>query len=112
MLAAIGGIELKHWSRAPEFLWRASRAMDQARNDPTCHHAHVIQHRGIYFSLTVWDGPADMKRFAASGAHGKLMKVSPRLGIPTYFHHFQCTQVPSVTEAYASWKNAGLIKAA
>ncbi|MEX0327663.1 MAG: hypothetical protein AB3N07_02980 [Ruegeria sp.] len=104
MLAAIGGVSLKHWYNAPEFFWRAGQALKQAQGDPLCLYADVFPHNGIYFSLSVWQDIEAMLTFAQSGPHRRVLEVSDRLAISHEFHHFPCIAVPSQDQALRVWK--------
>ncbi len=104
MLAAIGGVSLKHWYHAPEFFWRARLALQQARGDALCYHAEVFPRDGIYFSLSVWKDAEAMLTFAYSGPQRRLIQVSPRLAHAFHFYHFSCIAIPSADQAWQMWR--------
>lgn len=103
MLAAIGGVALKHWYHTPEFIWRAHRALRQAQGDALCLHAEVFPHRHLYFSLTVWHDVEAMLTFAHSGPHRQVMQAAPRLAVTNRFCHFACIAVPTRAQALEIW---------
>lgn len=105
-IAAIGGLELKSWRHGPEFAWRTSAVLRQARAAGDCLHADVFPRGKVYFSLTLWRNAAALKRFARSGAHLGAWRVAKRLSTPLHFHHFACEVLPSSEEAYRLWKSA------
>ncbi|WP_170385207.1 DUF3291 domain-containing protein [Ruegeria atlantica] len=104
MLAAIGGVSLKRWYYAPEFHWRAHKALNQARGDPLCLHAGVFSHQEMYFSLSVWHDAEAMLTFAYSGPHRQLMQAAERLADLNGFYHFPCLGVPSRDQALQVWE--------
>ncbi len=104
MLAAIGGVSLKHWYNAPEFFWRARKALKQAQGDPLCLHATVFPHDGFYFSFSVWQDIEAMLTFSQSGPHRRVLQVSERLSATHAFHHFPCIAVPTWEQALAIWR--------
>ncbi|WP_170465672.1 DUF3291 domain-containing protein [Ruegeria arenilitoris] len=104
MLAAIGGVSLKNWFYAPEFVWRAGRALQQAQGDPLCLYAQLFRHEERYFSLSVWQDAEAMLTFSHSGAHRRAMAVAAKLSISHEFHHFPCIAVPTEEQALRIWK--------
>ncbi len=104
MLAAIGGVSLKHWYNAPEFFWRARQALKQAQGDPLCLHAEVFPYRGLYFSLSVWQDVEAMLTFSQSGPHRRVLEASARLAITHDFYHFPCIAVPTSAQALRVWE--------
>ncbi|MTI02608.1 MULTISPECIES: hypothetical protein [Alphaproteobacteria] len=108
MLAAIGGVSLKHWYNAPEFFWRAGRALQQARGDALCLHASVFPHNGLYFSYSVWQDIEAMLTFSQSGPHRRVLQVTTRLASTYRFCHFSCIAVPSQEQALRIWSERGL----
>ncbi len=105
MLAAIGGVSLKHWYNAPEFFWRARQALRQARGDPLCLHAATFRQDGLYFSLSVWHDIEAMLTFAQSGPHRRLMLEANRLADVNQFHHFPCIGIPTAEQALELWRH-------
>ncbi len=103
MLAAIGGVSIRHWYHAPEFYWRAGRALRQAQEDPACEHAEVFQRDGLYFSLSVWRDADAMLDYAQSGPHRGVMQAAHRLANVNTFYHFPCDTVPSAEQAVRLW---------
>ncbi|WP_171181422.1 hypothetical protein [Ruegeria sp. HKCCA4633] len=104
MLAAIGGVSLRHWYNAPEFFWRAGQAYRQAKGDPLCLHADVFRQDGLYFSLSVWHDIEAMLTFAQSGPHRRVMLAADRLADVNRFYHFPCIGVPSAELAIQVWR--------
>lgn len=104
-LVAIGGLRIRNAFHAPEFYWRASHTLAQARGADGCLHASVFRKAEGLFSLTVWQSPAEMKRYAHSGAHARILKVAPRLAVIYHFHHYRCDGVPDAQDAYDRWKS-------
>ncbi len=104
MLAAIGGVALRHWYYAPELFWRAGQALRQARGDPLCLHAAVFPHRGLYFSLSVWHDAEAMLTFSQSGPHRRVMQAAHRLSVPHLFCQFDCIAIPSTDQALRIWE--------
>ncbi len=104
MLAAFGGISLKHWYNAPEFFWRTRQALHQAKGDPLCVHADVFHQAGLYFSLSVWQDIEAMLTFAQSGPHRRVMLAADRLANVNRFYHFPCIGVPTPQQAVDVWQ--------
>ncbi|WP_171232623.1 hypothetical protein [Ruegeria sp. HKCCA4812] len=104
MLAAIGGVSLKHWYHAPEFFWRAGQACRQAQGDPLCLHADLFRQDGIYFSFSVWQDIEAMLTFSQSGPHRRAVLAAGRLADVNRFHHFPCIGVPSPEQAIQVWR--------
>jgi len=103
MLAAIGGLSLKHWYSAPEFYWRANRALRQAQHDQQCMHAEVFRQDALYFSLSVWRDAEAMRAYAQSGPHLRVMLAANRLAQVNRFFHFECSEIPSAELALRYW---------
>ena len=103
LLAAIGSSRPKRLLTAPLFFLKARHAVAQARAAQGCVSAAVFPKAGWFFSLTVWESPADMKRFASSGAHGRIVAEYTRYAAIDRFHHFQCHEVPDHDAAYRAW---------
>lgn len=112
-LVAIGGGEPKRrWHLLPFFIL-TQFAMRQARRASGCVSARVFERDGAYFSITVWDSPAAMKRYATTGAHAWAMKASPYLVAWFIFHHYQTEDTrPRIRDAYALWQGARRLRAA
>ncbi|WP_050603112.1 hypothetical protein [Ruegeria sp. 6PALISEP08] len=109
MLAAIGGVSLKHWYNAPEFFWRAGHAYWQAKGDPLCLHAAVFRQDGLYFSLSVWHDIEAMLTYAQCGPHRRVMLAADRLADVNRFHHFPCIGVPTSEQAIQIWRQNVLV---
>jgi len=103
MLVSIGGLELRHWSKLARFLWLASRASKQAKASAGCLRVEMFKKDGIYFALSVWDSPADMKRYATSGLHRKIMLRAAETTRAAHNHHYQSDEFPSRDDAYQRW---------
>ncbi|MEM8919841.1 MAG: hypothetical protein AAGB25_00635 [Pseudomonadota bacterium] len=102
-LTAIGGIRSRGGLKLAEFQVRAFLSLRQARKaDGNLHAAVAIRH-GLHFSLSVWDTPAAMKRYAASGAHLKTMTRAPAITTESEFHHFICERIPTWDDALREW---------
>lgn len=104
MLAAIGGVSLRHWYHAPEFFWRAGQALRQACRDPLCLHAEVFPQDDLHFSLSVWQDVEAMMAFARSGPHRRVMLAADRLANVNRFCHFSCVGVPTTEQALQHWR--------
>lgn len=103
-LAAIGALRPKPLG-APLFLIHATRALRQAQQARGCVWAGTQFCEGYAFSLSVWDSPADMKRYARSGRHARAMRWSWATGEVFRFHHFAVDEVPPWDEAIGRWKS-------
>ncbi|MDW3224875.1 MAG: hypothetical protein R8G34_18660 [Paracoccaceae bacterium] len=102
-LIAIGAVKLKHWIWGPEFFWRTTLSLRQARTNGDCTHAEVFGWQEYYLSLTAWRDGAAMKRYAQSGHHARAMRWSSRIAIPLHFRHVQLDHVPSHAQAFDLW---------
>lgn len=102
-LAAIGAVRAKRWA-FPLFLYHATTALRQARDAPGCVWAGTHFQDGYAFSLSVWNSPADMKRYAQSGRHARAMRWAWLTGEVSRFCHFAVEEVPSWDAAIARWK--------
>ncbi|MEM1131177.1 MAG: hypothetical protein AAGH83_11750 [Pseudomonadota bacterium] len=100
---AIGGFRLRHPLLLPAFSAYAVASMRQARAAPGNVHAAARMADGRYFSLSVWDSPAAMRRFAQGGAHRRAMNAASWLGDGP-FAHFKSAAIPEWDEALAEWR--------
>ena len=76
----------------------------QARLSPGCLLARAFPSDGRLLSMTVWDSPAAMKRFARSGPHRLAMRLSGRLAVVDRFVHYQTASLPTVEEGRMRWR--------
>ena len=104
---AIGGIKVKNAFRLIEFTLYVAPSLRQARAAPGCLHAEVFPADGYYFSLTAWQSPADMKRYARSRPHLYAMRRASVLSSASRFHHFQAETIPTPADALSRWRLAG-----
>jgi hypothetical protein len=101
-LAAIGAVRVKPLG-FPLFVNHAVAALGEARAAPGCIWAGTHAQRGYAFSLSVWNSPADMKRYARSRLHARAMRWAWMTAEVTRFCHFPVGAVPSWDEAIAQW---------
>jgi hypothetical protein len=101
-VAVGGGQPKRRWHLIP-FQFYTSRALSQARKAPGNVFAGVIRRRGCYLSVSVWETPADMKRYARSGAHATAHKASAWLVAWFRFHHYQTDEIPTIRAASDVW---------
>jgi hypothetical protein len=106
LLVAIGAVTIRHWIWTPEFVWRTRLSLRQARTDGDCLHAEVFPKNGLLFSMTQWRDGAAMKRYAASGAHAKVIHAARRIAYPRHFAHVWQDAIPSHDEAFTLWQAA------
>jgi len=102
-LAAIGAVRPRLFM-FPLFILHARQALAAAKASQGCSFAGTHFRRGLAFSLTVWDSPADMKRYAHGQGHARAMRWSRLTSQISYFHHFTVTTRPSWDEAIARWE--------
>jgi len=105
MLIAIGGITVAPGLAQAEFSYHTLRSLAQVRRAPGMIASHVTEDQGMYFSLTAWESPAQMKRFATSGAHAKAMARMQAMGASGMFHHYHSDAVPTWAEALSRWRS-------
>jgi len=103
LLVSIGGLTVRHWSTLPKFFWLASRTLKQAKAAPGCVHAELFKKGKTYFALSVWEQPADMKRYAQNGLHAEVMVRAAETTISARNHSYQSERVPSRDAAYQCW---------
>ncbi|MEQ9694732.1 hypothetical protein [Shimia sp. SDUM112013] len=103
---AVGAAKMRHWWHYPEFFWRASAALKQAKTARGCVVAKTVPALGHYFSITVWESPAHMKAYVTSGAHRGALKMGPKLTESSVFHGFWSETIPSVSVALRAWTQA------
>lgn len=101
-LAAIGAVRIKPLG-APVFFVLASRALKAAQRAEGCRFAGTHFRDGKAFSLTVWDSPADMKRFAKGPGHKPAMDLAWIAAETFHFCHFPVDTTPGWDEAIAKW---------
>lgn len=87
-LIALGSAKLRHWWHYPEFAWRTSASLRQAKSAEGCLHAEVFPYRGHFCSFTAWESPALMKAYATGGAHKGALKMGRLLTESSGFFHF------------------------
>jgi hypothetical protein len=100
--AAIGAVR-PYPLALPLFITHAVASLKAAQKADGCIWAGTNSARGLAFSLSVWDSPAAMRRYAASAPHARAMRWSRLTGEVTRFHHFACDEVPSWAEAIGRW---------
>jgi len=105
-LAAIGCAAPRNWLLRPVFTLFAATSFQQAGRAKGCVLAQTQARDGVFFSLTVWEGPAAMKRFATSAAHGRAMRLARWYAKVSSFHHFACDAPPSWEAALDEWHAA------
>lgn len=99
-------MRLKAGRHAPRFLWHALRCITQARNAPGCLGASARTIDGVHHTMTVWESPAAMRAFVASGPHLKAMNVFPRIATGKVVS-FHTDAPPSWDDAHAIWDRDG-----
>ncbi|RII37922.1 hypothetical protein DL237_14710 [Pseudooceanicola sediminis] len=109
-IAVIGGLRVRSALRAPEFFFLTMGSLVQARRAEGVLHASVFPATEGFFSLSVWDSPASMKRYAQSGAHKRAMIRSGRVAVVFPFHHFPCTAIPTQQAALQMWREREALK--
>ena len=105
-LIAIGGIVVTHPLKRIEFSLYILPALRQARSADGNRFAAVTARHGVHFSLTAWDSPAAMKRYARSRPHRLAMLRAPRLADFSQFHHWHADAMPDWEEAIDRWRLA------
>ncbi|MDJ0824889.1 MAG: hypothetical protein QNJ16_05235 [Rhodobacter sp.] len=103
---------MKPGLRLVEFSLYIAPSLRQARRAQGCLFAEVRPADGRYFSLTAWESPAAMKRYARSWPHRIAMARAAVLATESRFHHFHAEGPPDWTDALARWRAAGLDRAA
>ncbi|TMM55324.1 antibiotic biosynthesis monooxygenase family protein [Sulfitobacter sabulilitoris] len=103
-LVAVGGGQPKRMWHLLPFYFYTRRALRQARRAKGCVKAGLIAADGCYLSVSVWESPGDMKRYAASGAHAQALRASRWLVAWFRFHHFQSEEPPRMSQALAYWR--------
>ncbi|MBI1180304.1 MAG: DUF3291 domain-containing protein [Alphaproteobacteria bacterium] len=77
VLVSVTRLRLRSWRYLPGFILWSGRAIRQARAASGNLHAAVMRDRhGGFWTCTVWESEAAMRRFMLSGAHRRAM---PRL---------------------------------
>ncbi|MDJ0629921.1 MAG: hypothetical protein QNJ44_16805 [Rhodobacter sp.] len=105
-LIAVGGIVVTQPLKRIEFSLYILPVLLQARRAHGNLHAEVTFRDDIHFSLTAWNSPAAMKRYAQSLPHRLAMARAPRLADFSQFHHWHADNAPDWTEAIDRWKQA------
>ncbi|MEL7215072.1 MAG: hypothetical protein AAGJ96_03935 [Pseudomonadota bacterium] len=106
MLVAVGGVRFKGaWATAPFYLLAAPSLM-QARRTVGCVFAETTTETGVVFSITGWDSPAAMKRYARAWPHRLAAWSTPYLTASDRFFHFYAAERPSLAEAISRWHSA------
>ncbi len=105
MFIAIGGITVQPGLARAEFSFHTLRSLAQVRRWSGLIDSRVSQQGELYFSLTAWDSPVEMKRFATSGAHARAMARVDAMGAVGVFHHYQSDRPPSWSEAITHWRD-------
>jgi len=103
---SIGGMRLRHWSKYFTVIVKTFATLRQAKSASGCVHTDIFKRGDVFFAYSVWESPADMKRFAASGRHGALMKISSELMHSTFNHNFPSDCIPSRDQAVQRWQDA------
>ncbi len=104
--AAIGGMQLKHWSGYFKILLPTLKVLKAAKRAEGCVHADTFKARDVYFAVSVWDEKEHMQAFAKSGLHGQLTRVAMD-SMKLFYNHTQAfEEVPDRVKSVSAWKAA------
>ena len=106
LFIVVGGVQLTHWTKYPQFIWLALKVRKAALASPGCTHVDIFQSGRLFHNVTVWDSPADMKRFARSGLHGDLMANHRGVLLSSFSHSFVSDRLPDRIELARIWAEA------
>ncbi|MGH1329916.1 MAG: hypothetical protein ACRBBK_03480 [Paracoccaceae bacterium] len=104
--AAIGGMQLKHWSRYFKIIIPTLRVLKAAKRADGCLHADTFKAGDVFFALSVWESKAQMQAFARSGLHGQLVSVATDHMALFYNHSEAFEDVPSRKASVSAWQAA------
>jgi len=103
---SIGGMRPRHWRIYFTVIVKTFATLKQAKSASGYVHTDIFKRGDVFFAFSVWETPADMKRFAASGLHGELMKPSSELMRSTFNHNFPSDCIPSRDQVFQRWQDA------
>ena len=100
----VGGLQVLGWRQLPRFFRQASSIKKQAMTAQGCRFVDLSRKSRIFFVVTVWDTPADLKRFAISEPHRTAMVNAATLVRMTRNINYQSSGVPTRRDAIAQWE--------
>lgn len=103
-LVAIGSLRPRRGGRLAVLAVLSALSLVQARLSRGCVQARAFPVDGQLLSMTVWDSPAAMKRFARSGPHRLAIRLSGWLAETDRFVHYQTGRPPTVEEGRMRWR--------
>lgn len=102
-LVSVGGLEVAGLRHLWGFFKLALGMRKQAQNAKGNISVDLFRRGHLYFVVSVWHSPVDMKNFAHSGAHGDLMHAGSDLIKSSFNVHYQSTTLPTRDEAFEFW---------
>lgn len=106
LYVSVTGLRLRSAWHAPRFWWHAIRSMRQAQQAPGNLLAQTRTIDGVHHTLSVWTGPASMRRYLQSGSHGNAMRAFDDIATGSTFGYLT-DRMPDWTEALQRWKAEG-----
>ena len=101
--AAIGGMQLKRWSGYFRIIWPTLKVLRAAKRTKGCVHADTFKAGKVFFAVSVWENPEQMRSFARGGLHGQLTQVAMDEMRLFYNHSQPFDAVPDRDQSVAAW---------
>ncbi len=103
MYIAITGLRLHGPLHAPRFWLHAARSMKQAQSAEGNIYADARTIDGVHHTLSAWRDRKAMAAFLATGAHGRAMKVFPKIATGGTVGYL-ADRIPDWNEARLIWQ--------
>ncbi len=104
--AAIGGMQLTHWTAYLKIIGPTFRVLKSAKKTDGCVKAEMFKSGQVYFAVSVWDSVEQMRAFAQGGLHGKLTDMAMDNMALFYNHTHAAEKVPTRAQTVAIWHAA------
>ncbi len=101
--AAIGGMQLKHWTGYLKIIGPTVRLLFQAKRMSGCLKADMFKSGSVYFAVSVWDNEEEMKQFARNGLHKELMGMATETMSVFHNHTHQFEDIPTREQSVKQW---------
>lgn len=104
--AAIGGMQLKHWTGYFRIILPTLKVLKEAKRTEGCVHAETFKAGDVYFAVSVWETREQMQSFARSGLHGRLVLTALDEMALFYNYSTDLEAIPDRNESEALWREA------
>jgi hypothetical protein len=110
---SITGMQLKSYSKYPQFFYHAFPSLRQAAKAPGNISTTATSYKNVQFTMTVWENREYMLQYLHTGAHLKAMKLGSSMG--SYVKVFgscwetDLNSIPNWSQARRLWEKHGRV---